>query len=47
MKIRRFNESVSEAIEYEGQQYYISNEKLKKDDLYINYSNYKRGVINS
>ena len=40
----RLNESKSDVINFEGQQYIISDEKIKEGDLYINYSNYKRGV---
>ena len=31
-------------IKCNGNQYYITDDEIKEGDLYINYSNYKRGV---
>lgn len=37
-------ESKLDLINFNGHQYYITDDELEKGDLYINYSNYKRGV---
>ena len=38
------NESKLDLINFNGNQYYITDDEIKEGDLYINYSNYKRGV---
>jgi hypothetical protein len=38
------NENKSDVINFEGNQYIISDEDIKDGDLYINYSNYNRGI---
>ena len=47
-KVKNFkqflNESKLDLINFNGNQYYITDDEIKEGDLYINYSNYKRGV---
>ena len=39
------NYSIDDIISYEGDDYKITNDKLEVDDLYINFSNYSRGLM--
>lgn len=40
------NESKLDLINFNEHQYHITDDEIKEGDLYINYSNYKRGIDN-